>query len=1351
MNIQVSMPAFSTVGIFPSQIRWNSTGTNFESYPWDPLNINITVTSSLPQIVQMQPSQISSTGGDAVRVLIAGFPPDVSSTNLSIMLGAAQCKQLSVSASDIHGAIITFVPPSHVSGMVLITVTYESGIDTAETFVASTPLAVMSDEFSFNCIQGCIYGCSRKTSYNATLELGSNTGQQIPSDTLITGLNCSISVGGYFRRCIVWNFTIVTSYLCQSQAQQNCLKFTVKFGLDEFTKASLPSPFTQGFFALQSSNVRFQGLIAMIQFQRPPTISTAIFANNWASITLTFDQSVFIGSWPGCSIVLNNETIGLNPSCTWIDDKDLVVVLGEESQILPGGTLLLSSNISDVNGLTLSLAPQGIEVSQPSLPQLPEITVSGPSSISRCDVATISVTATSSRNSYVWGCSNDNFLDLVFSNNTDSVLLVNGSLLQSGKSYYITVQVKTLYGASSSVFTQVVGLSGSPLPLVAINLPAPPVFRSVDMYIQGSAVFSKCAATSTSLTFLWSLLIVELNSSSLVVLQSSNPVLFVPAGTLKANQEYQVVLTATTEGQLPGIATTSFTVQSEGVKAVISGGSRYVYVGAIIGLDGSQSQDPDDCPPSVLVCDSTKTLAFEWECLLGSGQPCRFANGSVAIFPRFPRINVDLNSLGLVGVSEIQIVLTVSKQGALDAQSIFVALSSSPVIDVQIALSYSTASRVAFQSTVYNSDVIFNWTIACGTTTIETKDVSTFLAGFSNSNFVFRLDTPFAASVFQSGFTYKVSLNVVSSSGIGKSWLYLTLPLPPSSGTCYVYPLLGYALSTEFTITCNNWVGNTLPLLYSFSVRSSSIVSPLDSSITWSPLSSSAIFSTHLPNGNYSIAIQIMDAQGYTTVVSPATVVVLGSSPLDTNLMSSLFLQYNLQSQTSQVLMLVDSLATNINSAPGATCSSNSCRRLLGSSMAYRMAVRRLLLHSLSGSVSASVSARTAPTLLKSVKRVAAVPSEISSDALGAAQNQLSNFQQLDLQTLQSGALVNVMKLSDTLIESAVPTMGVNPLDLFNVNIITAVLSLAKKYWSGMLSGETPLSVHVTDLSLDVIQSFSMDSVADVIFLPDTLNDSRRVLSDGTVGSGVVRLSPALSADSSSDSPSDGSQQSDVVGIGIWDPEKPVASGQTWLCPVSNQNCIRFGFTFSGRSNDFNITCLRWSGSVWKDANCRISTENSQVHETFSINCSCSADGVFKAEIVSKQNAVVVLPFSIAIGFTDRASSSWAATTMALGGCFVCIVCWVLVHLGHGQVCTITESPSPLKFWKFEDCEPPHRKSTMLSDKDSVETPWTGQAQQTRKIEVSGSALTVSAEICFPLRPTHLESVRPPITFLGED
>ena len=1362
------LPAILEIGTYPSRIVWNSSLAMYRDYPWDPVNLSVSVIASQPYVNKIAPSTVSARGGGTVQIVIVGFPPALRAADLSIQLGREQLSLASDPVADVSSAILSFVAPARAAGFYYLSVYYASGLrNQPQAFAAAANLNFYSDDTSLTCVEGCVFGLGRRE-LNATLEVRTNRDTTAPAVNQ-TGIGCTYLLNDHdLRTCSAGVRVVGTKYNCGQAAASSCFRLFVRYSISRNESSQLTAPFTNGFLSVSILPLQASSMLTFVRFQRPPAMTGAQFSSNWASIRVSFDQPVATGPWAGCSLVLQTERLGLGPSCLWPDLQTLLVVLGRDAALVPGDPLVLREGLSDSSLLAATVAQQTIAVSQPSEIDIPQIAVSGPNVVSSCDVALISVATTSSRNSYIWGCRNDYVLDGIVGINAGWELYLNGSLLEIGRVYVITVQVRTFYGVFSSIATHTVSLSLLPLPLVTIDLPTPPLYRSRDIYIEGSLTYSKCSPQSV-LQYSWEVSTLETTqngTAGTVVLWYTDPVLYIAPGTLKANQNYQVALKAGAPGQAAGTSAVSFTTQAESVIAVIAGGNRYAYKEDRISLDGSQSRDPDRCLNTDVGCDSTKTLSFVWECFQGDFEPCLYKNGSRFIPVRVPMYLLDLGQFSLPGTSEVLIKLTVFKHGNSDSTSILVGISESVVMNVQIVNLYFTESRIAFQGLAADPASVFNWTVqrskGDNQGLLDTRDSATFFTGISGSTFAFRTETPVGADLFRGGQSYKVAVRASSQAGAGYSWLEFSIPLPPTSGVCSVGPGSGHSLETEFSIVCKDWQGSYLPLSYSFASASASIAGLSDPSITWSPLTAASAFQTYLPEGNFSCLVKIVDALGYSTAVSAGTAKVSarGGVAVDTKAMGSIFSQYDGLARSSQTLMLADSVAVNINSVKGIQCGSSACRRLLGSSKAYRLEMRRLLLKALSGTVLTTMSRRNAPSMLKAVKRIA-VPTELSSGSLDLLYQQLVVFEYLDVKALQSGALTDMITLTAGIVDSARSTMEAEQLDVFCVRIISSIMSASHKIWTGMFRNENPLALQANSVALDINPSLAVNKQPDSIIIPDSsLNVTRRTISSSSVGYAVVRL---RSLPQQHEDPNvtlgPAIQQSDIFAVSVWnmadDVQKQQLGGSSWPCPDENQSCITFSVAFPGSlDQDTDAACVSWTGTAWL-ASSTCAARARSVEAQVLVECLCRGAGVFKAVLTPASLTVQeARPFVSTVAFDPHVSSLWSVSAVALLWLAMMAAVFRVVARSLrrvGRMDCFLEFEHVEGDWFDDETHHELRERVMhrtLSRKPSRRRSKQPEEGRLKPIEVPANDLAISARFAHGL---HLEAFSPPICFLDLD
>lgn len=542
--------------------------------------------------------------------------------------------------------------------------------------------------------------------------------------------------------------------------------------------------------------------------------------------------------------------------------------------------------------------------------------------------------------------------------------------------------------------------------------------------------------------------------------------------------------------------TQTIAIESTPVVAAIAGGSsRTVFLRSSVNLDASSSYDPDSCvytldPASGMsVCStgsSNRSLRFAWGCSIG-GVTCMFkpdsnrafllATGATAV--------LDLSTLLAPSPATTEMIITVSVSrvsgGSFAQASITISISDVPIINVQIRPLYVTAGRCAYGASLDPGEnaVIYSWSVISSGSNLggfQANDRETFLAGSTGAAFVIKLDSPSATvllSAAGASFTIKLKVSDPNTARTGRADFALAVPVPPSGGTCSAAPTRGIPLETPFEVRCLDWTSDNLPLFYSFSSRPAALSSPRDPSVSWSSPAASSSYELYLTNGNYSLAASISDAIGASTVVDAAKQVLVASngssqtssSEIDTVHMSSLADSLSARGRVGVALTMFDGVAAGANAdspATAALCSSGGgCRRLLGSSLAYRMALRRLLLRKLGGMASGQVTATKSPMILRAARRMAAIPSELDHDgAVSGISSLATTLRTLDIKALRvPGALSDAVQLAARTLAATESESTEGELSDLTVQASVALVSMGKVYSAGMVSDEAPVEV----------------------------------------------------------------------------------------------------------------------------------------------------------------------------------------------------------------------------------------------------------------------------------------------------
>ena len=495
---------------------------------------------------------------------------------------------------------------------------------------------------------------------------------------------------------------------------------------------------------------------------------------------------------------------------------------------------------------------------------------------------------------YSWGCLNDVSLDVALKTANGPGLAINGSSLGAGQIYLIYVQ---LYRPASGLHSDVVfsplslAPENSSFPIITIDLPEPPIYRSKLAPLLAHAAAS-CLASPVPITFAWTVQIKpQGGSSSLqgqIVLHAMGSTLTIDTSQVVAGQSYSVQLAALLQdGSAVTVVSSTFNIESEGAVAVLDNTDRLVGRDDVIYLNASASYDPDDCVPN-RVCPGKRLegLAFSWTCIICStGEACRYKNlSAVSIIP-VPAVYFHLSMLQLPPEKttiqfEVEVVKKIAFAAAAAASQQTVTLQVLPAgiksLDIEIQLLQQYEKSVIF-SALSSSGSSYTWALqhsAAGASdpsmagsNIVLSDKSTFPNGDKKNIFVIDLSTAWAWTEFPVGAMYVVSVEVHSaSSAVGFAWMQVQRPVPPSGGICNLSPTWGYSLSTLFTVSCRGWSSPSPPIQYQFAVTTNETIanniSPgadVSKELNWTPLGISGTFQFLLLPGNFSILVSVVD------------------------------------------------------------------------------------------------------------------------------------------------------------------------------------------------------------------------------------------------------------------------------------------------------------------------------------------------------------------------------------------------------------------------------------------------------------------------------------------------------------
>jgi hypothetical protein len=134
---------------------------------------------------------------------------------------------------------------------------------------------------------------------------------------------------------------------------------------------------------------------------------------------------------------------------------------------------------------------------------------------------------------------------------------------------------------------------------------------------------------------------------------------------------------------------------------------------------------------------------------------------------------------------------------------------------------------------------------------------------FISSASISTLNLVLSANALQSGWRYKLRLDVVDTNGAAAAFITLQQNQPPAGGSVLAFPATGTAMSTRFRLVAESWTDADPPLAYRFTVK---VRGQEDQQLQdFSPL---AEYRGTLPGGASSqggvlvVAVEVMDALG---------------------------------------------------------------------------------------------------------------------------------------------------------------------------------------------------------------------------------------------------------------------------------------------------------------------------------------------------------------------------------------------------------------------------------------------------------------------------------------------------------
>ena len=457
---------------------------------------------------------------------------------------------------------------------------------------------------------------------------------------------------------------------------------------------------------------------------------------------------------------------------------------------------------------------------------------------------------------------------------------------------------------SSEIITASVLITASRGPVVSLQIPPPPMYRSLLVPFIGDASASSCVPLPVPVAFVWSLskllgnvaggnnLANQRGSGSSLIHRAQGKTLDLDSFLLESGRGYHVQLAALSiDGSIVSSATRQFTIETMPAAAILEGNSGPVRRDSVINLNATGSYDPDLCKSATDCSEGRQpgTLVFRWSCTqMLDNVPCSYKNFTTVSLPALPFLIIDLSLLQLPPeAANLLFEVFVSKASStrFDAATQSLTMQVLPqgltCFNVQIQVLKQSSNSILFRGLLgTNANVSYGWSVRTASLgeksssgrNLDISDMSVFPVGGARRLLLINPSATAALAEIPPGSKYTVSLYVQSmgneqhpvTPSFGAAWMDLQREVPPTGGACVVQPTLGYALTTTFSASCSGWSASALPLQYRFavtanqSIRNSFAAAP-DDSLSWSPPETSGGLELLLCPGNYTLFSSVSD------------------------------------------------------------------------------------------------------------------------------------------------------------------------------------------------------------------------------------------------------------------------------------------------------------------------------------------------------------------------------------------------------------------------------------------------------------------------------------------------------------
>ena len=403
--------------------------------------------------------------------------------------------------------------------------------------------------------------------------------------------------------------------------------------------------FQGGLISRQTTPVFLPQTSVSIRGRMPPPVIISARLSDAGSSAIVIFSAATSGEVNGrygslsCDLMFSNTNLGSESQCYFTSSTTLQIDFGFGATVLfsttASGTLpcdsatgdgflqLRSGVIRTVPGAVLSTPAMCTAIVPPLNPQPPVVALEAPRIVSPCETILVDASGTvdlSGRQlTFNWTivplndiALNSSFVDssslLAAISRGDSTLTIDVGELSPGGVARVIVNVTNSLGGTAGASVDV---TASSVAVPAISLKGPAVWSitahdNLDLQADGSA--STCASGDTQLSFAWTLTsqslnldiaeptfaFTEITASQFATFVTRDPSrLSLPQLTPGVMYSILVRVQVHSDASQQNFATTTVSVGSAGVVAVIAGGDRQIGSGSPLTLNASGSQDLD--------------------------------------------------------------------------------------------------------------------------------------------------------------------------------------------------------------------------------------------------------------------------------------------------------------------------------------------------------------------------------------------------------------------------------------------------------------------------------------------------------------------------------------------------------------------------------------------------------------------------------------------------------------------------------------------------------------------------------------------------------------------------------------